>query len=148
MHGEIGMLSPGSVSSLPPPPLLLCAVFSCLHTTGCEAYSFQHDMGSLMCAHIWVRAVRTRRGVRHIYDTVVVTPYRRLHCGESECVLMTQLWRHTAWCLTGVRVRICDNCDAIPHDILRESECVFVTQLWRHTAWCLAGMGVNVQIFF
>ena len=40
----------------------LCAVFSCFHTTGWEAYSFkrQTDMGSLTCAKTWVRTVHTK----------------------------------------------------------------------------------------
>ena len=37
-------------------------MFSCVHTTGCEAYPFtgQMDMGSLTCAHVWARAVHIK----------------------------------------------------------------------------------------
>ena len=42
--------------------LLLCAMFSCFHTTGCEAYTLLRpmDMGSLTCAQIRARAVHTK----------------------------------------------------------------------------------------
>ena len=40
---------------------LLCTVFSCLHTTGCEAYSFATDgYGILTCVQMWVRAIHTK----------------------------------------------------------------------------------------
>ena len=46
--------------------LLLRAVFSCFHTTGCEAYSFTKDGygGSLTCAHFWC-VPYTCKEVRH-----------------------------------------------------------------------------------
>ena len=72
MHGQIGLLSPWKASShstvLPSFFVLLCAVFSCLYATGCEAYIRllrQMDMGSLTCAQMWVRAEHRKADLRY-----------------------------------------------------------------------------------
>ena len=66
---EIGLLSPGKASShstaLPSIfcflLFFLCAVFSCFHTTGCDAYSFTIDANRILNMRtIWVCAVHTK----------------------------------------------------------------------------------------
>ena len=75
MHGQFGLLSPGKASShstaLPSFIFTMCALFSCLHTTGCEAYSFTTDEYGIFNMHTNVGACRTHEeGVKHKQDTV------------------------------------------------------------------------------
>ena len=71
--GNLGCFPRGKRAAMqrryPASVLSMCAVFSCFHTTCCEASSvmtptlFRHmDMGSLTLAHIWTRGCRGRGG--------------------------------------------------------------------------------------
>ena len=72
MHGKFGLLSAGKASShtsdSSDTKLLLlflffmCAVFSCFHTTGCEAYSFTTDGYGIFNVRTNVGTYRTHEG--------------------------------------------------------------------------------------
>ena len=92
MHGKLGLLSPGEIEQ----PyygatqlfyfiFLLCAVFPCFHTTGCEAYSFTTDGYGifLTCAPIFVHACAHTKAGQALMSALTRVDSEELKNGPS-----------------------------------------------------------------
>ena len=131
MHGKLGLLSPGGIEQ----PyygatqlfyfiFLLCAVFPCFHTTGCEAYSFTTDGYGifLTCAPIFVHACAHTKAGQALMSALTRVDSEELKNGPSHPA-STGDWTHT----TGLQCSVWPTGhEPWPHDLTVGSEDLYI----------------------